>query len=84
MSSRGEAAPTQRNLRLMFRTMLILIVHNHSSGAPQPSESDIKVSRDPIRAGQFLKIEILDHVIVGRGTPAYSSLCEAGVLPDDE
>ena len=32
---------------------------------PEPSEADIKVTRDLIRAGQLLKIEVLDHVIVG-------------------
>ena len=30
-----------------------------------PSEADIKVTRDLIRAGQLLKIDLLDHVIVG-------------------
>lgn len=43
----------------------ILLMHNHPSGEPQPSEADIKVTRDLIRAGQLLKIEVLDHVIVG-------------------
>jgi DNA repair protein RadC len=33
-----------------------------------PSESDIKVTRDLIRAGQLLKIDVLDHVILGRRT----------------
>ncbi|MBI3191243.1 MAG: DNA repair protein RadC, partial [Pedosphaera parvula] len=43
----------------------ILLVHNHPSGDPTPSEADIKVTRDLIRAGQLLKIEVLDHVVVG-------------------
>jgi DNA repair protein RadC len=38
------------------------------SGDPTPSEADIKVTRDLIRAGQILKIEVLDHVILGRRT----------------
>ena len=38
------------------------------SGDPTPSEADIKVTRDLIRAGQLLKIEVLDHVIIGRAT----------------
>ena len=49
---------------------------------PSPSEADIKVTRDLIRAGQLLKIEILDHVIVGSSSSAqtkpYSSLREMG------
>jgi DNA repair protein RadC len=43
----------------------IVIMHNHPSGQPEPSEADIKVTRELIRAGQLLKIEVLDHVIVG-------------------
>ena len=44
----------------------IILVHTHPSGDPTPSEADIKVTRDLIRAGQLLKIEVLDHVILGR------------------
>ena len=60
----------------------IVLVHNHPSGDPTPSEADIKVTRDLIRAGQFLKIEVVDHVIIGRATAErakdYSSLRELG------
>ena len=60
----------------------IILMHNHPSGDPTPSEADIKVTRDLIRAGQLLKIEILDHVIVGcpasEQTKPYSSLREMG------
>lgn len=54
----------------------VIIMHNHPSGETQPSEADIKVTRDLIRAGQLLKIEVLDHVIVGSGRR--SSLRELG------
>ncbi len=60
----------------------IVLVHNHPSGDPTPSEADIKVTRDLIRAGQLLKIEVVDHVIFGRATAErakdYSSLRELG------
>lgn len=46
----------------------IVLAHNHPSGDPTPSEADIKVTRDLIRAGQLLKIDVLDHVIIGRKT----------------
>jgi DNA repair protein RadC len=46
----------------------VVLAHNHPSGDPTPSEADIKVTRDLIRAGQLLKIEVLDHVILGRPT----------------
>ena len=60
----------------------VVLAHNHPSGDPPPSEADIKVPRDLIRAGQLLKIEVLDHVSIGRATPErpkdYASLRELG------
>jgi DNA repair protein RadC len=60
----------------------LVLVHNHPSGDPTPSEADIKVTRDLIRAGQVLKIDVLDHVIIGRTTAQrerdYVSLRELG------
>ncbi len=60
----------------------IVLAHNHPSGDPTPSEADIKVTRDLIRAGQLLKIEVLDHIIFGRAaegrTKDYASLKELG------
>jgi DNA repair protein RadC len=50
----------------------IVMMHNHPSGEAAPSEADIKVTRDMIRSGQLLRIEVLDHVIVGR--PGHVSL----------
>lgn len=44
----------------------IILMHNHPSGDSTPSEADIKVTRELIRAGQLLKIELLDHVIMGQ------------------
>ena len=54
----------------------LVVMHNHPSGEPEPSEADIKVTRDLIRAGQLLKIELLDHVIVGANR--HCSLRELG------
>ena len=52
------------------------------SGDPAPSEADVKVTRDLIRAGHLLKIEVIDHIIIGRATAErakdYSSLRELG------
>ena len=60
----------------------IVLVHNHPSGDPTPSEADIKVTRDLVRAGQLLKIDVLDHVILGKATQDrprdYVSLRELG------
>jgi DNA repair protein RadC len=60
----------------------VVLVHNHPSGDPTPSEADIKVTRDLVRAGQVMKIEVLDHVIIGRAsherTKDWVSLRELG------
>lgn len=60
----------------------MVLVHNHPSGDPTPSEADIRTTRDLIRAGQLLKIEVLDHIILGRRTAEngrdYASLRELG------
>ena len=60
----------------------IVLAHNHPSGDPTPSEADVRVTRDMIRAGQVLKIAVQDHVIMGRRTAErmkdYVSLRELG------
>jgi DNA repair protein RadC len=68
--------------REIFRTAIaaaasaILVMHNHPSGEPEPSEADIRLTRDLIRAGQLLRIDVLDHVIVGQ--PTHCSLKDLG------
>ena len=43
----------------------IIIVHNHPSGDPTPSQQDIRLTRDLIEAGRHMKVTVHDHVIVG-------------------
>jgi len=72
--SRGTLDTILVHPREVFKTAIsanaaaLVLAHNHPSGDPTPSEADIKVTRDLIRAGQLLKIEVLDHVIIGRAT----------------
>ena len=63
-------------LAIMTSAAAIVLAHQHPSGDCCPSEADIKVTRDLIRAGQLLKIEVLDHVVIGR--PRFSSLRALG------
>lgn len=44
----------------------IILVHNHPSGDPAPSEEDKQITKRLNEAGKLLDIEILDHVIVGK------------------
>jgi DNA repair protein RadC len=56
----------------------LIIVHNHPSGDPAPSQQDIKLTRDLVEAGRHLKIAIHDHIIIGaRG---HSSLRGMGLI----
>jgi len=43
----------------------IIIVHNHPSGDPSPSQQDIRLTRDLVEAGRHMKVTVHDHVIVG-------------------
>jgi DNA repair protein RadC len=43
----------------------IIIVHNHPSGDPSPSQQDIRLTRDLIEAGRHMRVAVHDHVIVG-------------------
>jgi len=60
------------SVAVAMKAAFIVLIHNHPSGDPTPSEADIKVTRDLIRAGQLMKIEITDHVIMGH--PNFCSL----------
>jgi DNA repair protein RadC len=43
----------------------LIIVHNHPSGDPSPSNQDIRITQDLIEAARHMKIQVHDHVIVG-------------------
>jgi DNA repair protein RadC len=49
----------------------MILVHNHPSGDPQPSQADIRLTREIIEAARPLGIQVHDHVIVG-ATKSYS------------
>jgi DNA repair protein RadC len=63
-------------LAIMTAAAAIVLTHNHPSGDATASQADVTVTRDLIRAVQLLKIEVLDHVVIGN--PAHSSLRELG------
>jgi DNA repair protein RadC len=46
----------------------VIMVHNHPSGDPTPSGSDIEMTKEVAEAGRRLGVTLHDHVIVGRGT----------------
>jgi DNA repair protein RadC len=55
----------------------IVMVHNHPSGDPTPSDSDIAVCETYTKAGKLLGIEVLDFLVIG--TQGYSSFADKGI-----
>jgi DNA repair protein RadC len=45
----------------------VVFVHNHPSGDPTPSPEDMAVTRAMVEAGKLLDVEVLDHIIIGKG-----------------
>ena len=61
----------------------VIVVHNHPSGDPSPSQADHSLTRRLSEAAELLQIRLLDHIIIGapaEGRAAYFSFKEAGVL----
>ena len=63
----------------------VILMHNHPSGDPSPSEADNRITLEMARAGKLLKIEVLDHVIICRDllpgmTRRWVSLRERGIF----
>lgn len=46
----------------------LVLVHNHPSGDPEPSNEDIKITLRLKEAGEILGIKLLDHIIIGDGS----------------
>ena len=82
----GTLNSTLLHPREVFRPAIVLaaaaivLVHNHPSGDSTPSSDDITISRQLHQAGELLKIELVDHVIIGSAV-AVSSLRVMGLLP---
>lgn len=56
----------------------VILVHNHPSGATDPSDDDLALTRRLVQVGELLGIAVLDHIIVGRF--GFTSLKQSGYL----
>lgn len=71
--SRGSISSTFVSAREVYQAALlanascIALVHNHPSGDPTPSPDDLSVTRRVRDAGEVIGIELVDHVVIGRG-----------------
>jgi DNA repair protein RadC len=81
---RGSLSAAPVDMKEVFRWGLrlkaygIILVHNHPTGYPDPSEADIALTRKMYRAARLLDFHILDHVIIGDGL--YTSMHDKGII----
>ena len=54
----------------------VILVHNHPSGDPTPSQEDIAITRRLREVGELMGVRVLDHIVIGHGR--YVSLVEGG------
>jgi len=81
---RGNLAGSSVRVGEVFRDAVrscsaaVVVVHNHPSGDPTPSGEDLRITAELAEAGRLLDIELLDHLIIGRGR--WTSLRAVGAL----
>jgi DNA repair protein RadC len=56
----------------------VILLHNHPSGNPAPSEDDIRITRQLVEAGKVMGIKVYDHIIVGEKD--HRSLADDGII----
>ena len=87
--SRGSLNESLAHPREIFKTAIVhsaysfILVHNHPSGDPSPSEADLRLTRRLAEAARILQVPLVDHVIIGLPQPSrsgYFSFKEAGVI----
>lgn len=63
---------------ISYSAAALIMVHNHPSGDPTPSQEDIEITQKISAAGELLEIKVIDHIIIGDGK--YVSLKEKGII----
>ncbi len=57
----------------------VIVLHNHPSQDPTPSPEDVSVTRDLVDAAKLLRIDLLDHIVIGGDD--FVSLRDKGLIP---
>ncbi len=82
---RGSLNSTTVRVAELFRDAIresaagLILVHNHPSGDPTPSNEDVQLTREAVDAGKLLDVAVLDHIVIGRGDRRFVSLKERGL-----
>lgn len=80
---RGSVNSSQVRIGELFKAAIrrnaasIVVIHNHPSGDPTPSPDDVAITRGIVQAGKLLDVDVLDHLVIGRGK--FVSLKERGL-----
>ncbi len=61
---------------IRFQATSLILVHNHPSGDPRPSDEDIRFTEQLVKAGRLMDIGVLDHIIIARD--GYKSIRQEG------
>ena len=64
---------------LKFHAVSLILVHNHPSGDPSPSECEVEITERIYRSGELIGVKLLDHIVIG--DQKYVSFREQGMLP---
>ncbi|KPJ55230.1 hypothetical protein AMJ47_01535 [Parcubacteria bacterium DG_72] len=51
---------------LEYSAVAIIIAHNHPSGSTKPTKGDIEITKQLVKAGRILGVDLLDHIIIAR------------------
>jgi DNA repair protein RadC len=87
--SRGTLNESLAHPREIFKPAIshsayaFILVHNHPSGDPAPSDVDLRLTRRIAECARMLQIQFLDHLVIGSpqpDRPGYFSFKEAGIL----
>ena len=82
--SEGGLTETSADVRLIFQAALLtnsvalILAHNHPSGNLKPSPEDIRLTKQVREASNFMRIKILDHIILS--DTEYYSFADEGML----
>ncbi|GAB0157908.1 DNA repair protein RadC [Chryseobacterium sp. Alg-005] len=82
--TQGGISQSIVDVRILFKTALdhfatgIIIAHNHPSGSLKPSREDLNITKKIKEAGEFLSVQLLDHLIITQNS--YFSFSDEGLL----
>ncbi len=65
---------------LRYHAVSVVLIHNHPSGIPTPSNADLQITERIYHTGEMLGIYLVDHVIIG--DHCYFSFMEQGILKE--